>query len=494
MAALNELLDSASLRTLEAAAIARAGDDGWGLMQQAGQAAWVCLRQTWPQATSVLVLAGPGNNGGDGYVLARLALQDGHAVQVLALADAGPGTSLARRACADYLAAGGVLLAYAGQLPRADVVVDALFGLGFTRAPQAGLAALIDQLNASGLPVLAIDAPTGVIGGTGAVPGVAVQAACTVAMLRAQPGLYTGAGVNHAGKVQVAALVHGVDVAAVVAPCARRVDVQDLPALLPRRQRDWHKGRNGHVLLLGGNHAMGGAVILAAQAALRAGAGLASVATQAAHVPALLAACPEIMGFDAAHPGVLPARLAAAGVLALGPGLGSDGWAQDLYARVIAAGRPLVLDADALNLLAAAPQALSGAVLTPHPGEAARLLGWSTAQVQEDRLAALAALVQRYGCVVVLKGAGSLVGGPGALPWLVDAGNPGMAVGGMGDLLTGVIAALMAQGLAPLAAARAGTLLHALAGDLAAGTQPCGMMPSDLLPHLRVLANREDVS
>lgn len=490
---MNELYDCAGVRALEAAAIARAGDDGWELMQQAGQAAWSALRRAWPRAVSVLVLAGPGNNGGDGYVLARLALQDGCRVQVLALADAGPGTALARRACADYLACGGVLLAYRGTLPAADVVVDALLGLGLSRPPEGELAGLIEQLNASGLPVLSIDQPSGLQADSGAVPGVAVRAALTVAMLLPTVGLYTGSGLDHAGRVELAALEHGLSLDGLVEPCARRVAAADLPALLPRRQRDWHKGRNGHVLVLGGNHGMGGAALLAAQACLRSGAGLVSVGTRQAHVPALLAACAEVMGFDAADPQLLDARLAAASVLALGPGLGSDDWARALYAQVLASSLPRVLDADALNLLAAAPQPLPGAVLTPHPGEAARLLGWTTRQVQADRPAALHALVQRYRCVVVLKGAGSLVGAPQALPWLVDAGNPGMAVGGMGDVLTGVIAALLGQGLGALDAARAGTLLHAAAGDSAAGPHPCGMMPSDLLPHLRVLANPEDV-
>lgn len=490
---MSELYDCAGVRALEAAAIAHAGDDGWELMQRAGQAAWSSLRTRWPRAGHVLVLAGPGNNGGDGYVLARLALQEGCRVQVMALADAGPRTALARRACADYLAAGGQLLPWQGQLPAAEVVVDALLGLGLSRAPQGELAALIQQLNRSGMPVLSIDLPTGVMADTGHVPGPAVQGTQTVAMLLPSVGLYTGAALDHVGRVDVAGLAHGLAPDTVASPCARRVDAADLGALLPSRQRDWHKGRNGHVLLLGGNHGMGGAVLLAAQASLRSGAGLASVATRALHVPALLASCAELMGFDADMPALLDARLRAASVLALGPGLGTDDWARGLYAQVLASGLPAVLDADALNLLAAEPQPLAACVITPHPGEAARLLGCSTARIQADRLAALQALVQRYRCAVVLKGAGSLVGAPGALPWLVDAGNPGMAVGGMGDVLTGVIAALLGQGLSPLDAARAGTLLHALAGDRAAGPHPYGMMPSDLLPHLRVLANPEDV-
>ena len=493
MAALSELYKSAAVRTLETQAIERAGDGGWGLMQQAGQAAWALLQQEWPQARRLLVLVGSGNNGGDGYVLARLAVQQGCAVTVMALAAGGPRTELARRACADYFAAGGQLQVFSGQLPVADVVVDALLGLGLARAPEAEMAQLIQTLNASAMPVLAIDLPSGVSADTGAVAGVAVVAERTLAMLLPHVGLYTGAALNHVGKVSVASLDTAPAASAGLQPCAHRADAADLPRLLPQRQRDWHKGRNGHVLLLGGDHGTGGAVLRAAQAALRSGAGLVSVGTRRLHVPALLAQCPELMAFDARQGPLLQARLSAATVVALGPGLGQQPWAEALYAQATQAALPLVLDADGLNLLAARPQPLPGAILTPHPGEAARLLGWSTAAVQADRLAALLALVERYQGVVVLKGAGSLVGAPLALPWLIDAGNPGMAVGGMGDVLTGVIAGLLAQGLSPLQAARAGALLHALAGDRAAGNQPCGMMPSDLLPHLRVLANPEVV-
>ena len=485
------LFDSASVRTYEALAIAAAGDDGWALMQQAGQAAWQRLQQCWPQARRILVLAGSGNNGGDGYVLARLALQAGCSVQLLALGDGGPGTPLARRACADYLATGGMLQVFAGQLPAADVAVDALLGLGLARAPEGAMAALIEALNASGLPVLALDLPSGVVAASGAVPGVAVRASQTVAMLLAHLGLYTGPALDHVGQVSVASLQTGIALPAQVRPSARRTSAADLVGLLPVRSRDSHKGRNGHVLVLGGNHGMAGAALLTAQAGLRSGAGLLSVATRPAHLPGLLAGCPEVMGFDADDGALLDQRLGMASVLAIGPGLGQDPWAQTLYARALAAQRPWLLDADALNLLTANPQPLPDAVLTPHPGEAARLLGCAIAEVQQDRLKALHALIARYHCVVVLKGAGSLVGGPGALPWLIDAGNPGMAVGGMGDVLSGVIAALIAQGMTPLAAARAGALLHSLAGDHAAGSYPRGMMPSDLLPHLRVLANPE---
>jgi NAD(P)H-hydrate epimerase len=269
-----------------------------------------------------------------------------------------------------------------------------------------------------------------------------------------------------------------------------------LPAWLPPRPRDSHKGANGHVLCIGGDHGSGGAIVLCAQAALRTGAGLASVATRAAHVPALLARQPEAMAHAVESADALAPLFARASIIAIGPGLGQGAWGRAMLAAALAASKPLVLDADALNLLAAAPRALpAGTILTPHPGEAARLLDSDIASVQGDRNAAALALVQRYGAVVVLKGAGTIVAAPGRIPRVVAAGNPGMATGGMGDLLTGVIAALRAQGLDAFDAASCGALLHAHAGDLAAREDGMrGLLPSDLLPWLHRCANPRGAS
>jgi len=267
-----------------------------------------------------------------------------------------------------------------------------------------------------------------------------------------------------------------------------------LPAWLPPRPRDSHKGANGHVLCIGGDHGSGGAIVLCAQAALHAGAGLASVATRAAHVPALLARQPEAMAHAIESADALAPLFARASVIAIGPGLGQDAWGRAMFGAALDEAKPLVLDADALNLFASAPRALpAGTILTPHPGEAARLLGTDVAAVQSDRNAAALALVQRHGVVVVLKGAGTLVAAPGRAPRIVAAGNPGMATGGMGDLLTGVVAALRAQGLDAFDAASCGALLHAHAGDLAAREGGMrGLLPTDLLPWLRRCANPRD--
>ncbi|WP_295574480.1 NAD(P)H-hydrate dehydratase [uncultured Stenotrophomonas sp.] len=488
---LSLLFDTAAARRLDARASTLAGDAGWGLMAQAGLAGWQCLLQQWPEARALCVLAGAGNNGGDGYVLARHALRSGRQVQVLTLPGKPAATALAVQAAAQFDEAGGRIDAFDGRLPDADVYVDALFGLGLDRAPSGAAQALIEALNQAPAPVLALDVPSGVDADSGRVPGAAVRADVTLQFIACHRGLYTGDALEHVGQRRLAPLELPDQAWAGIEASAQRWTGDRLPALLPPRRLNTHKGESGHVLCIGGNHGSGGAVMLAAAAALRAGAGLVSVGTRREHVGPLLARLPEAMTHALEDGDALMALLDKARVVATGPGLGQDEWARALFARALACGRPLVLDADALNLLAQDPRALPDAILTPHPGEAARLLGCGTADIQADRYASAQALAERFHAVVVLKGAGSIVAAPAQLPRLIAAGNPGMAVGGMGDLLTGIIASLRAQGLAAFDAAAAGALLHALAGDRAAADGARGLLPTDLLAPLRRLANPE---
>lgn len=469
------------------------GGDGFALMARAGQAAWHELLRRWPDAQRVAVVCGPGNNGGDGYVLALHALQSGREASVLRLSDHAPRSPLARRACAAFVEAGGQVVSFDGCLPDADVAVDALFGIGLARAPEADAAALISALNAADVPVLSLDAPSGVETDTGAVAGSAVRADVTVQFIADHAGLYTGAALDHVGERMLA----GLDLPAAifddirpVAGCLRRGDLQ---GRFTPRLRSAHKGSSGYLLCIGGDHGMGGAVLLAAEAALRCGAGLVGVATHPMHVAAALARRPEVMAQAVDGASALRPLLQRADVVAIGPGLGQAAWGAALFGVALASGKPLVLDADALNLLArgGSAQPLAGdAILTPHPGEAARLLGVDTATVQADRYAAARRLCERYRCVVVLKGAGTVVAAPGAVPQVVVAGNPGMASGGTGDVLTGVIAALRAQGRAAPDAAALGALLHAVAGDVASAAHgERGLVASDLFPPLRALVN-----
>lgn len=490
------LYDAAALRMVEAAALAQESD-ATALMQRAGQTGWRTLLAHWPQAQRVVVVCGPGNNGGDGYVLARHARAAGRTVMVVRLVAHAPRTEAAQAMHAAFEADSGAVELFDGALPQADVVVDALFGIGLSRAPDGDSAALIEAVNASAAPVLALDLPSGFSGDRGSAAGVAVRATRTLQFLLPQIGLQTGDGPDHAGALSCDVLDVAVELLTDVPAQARRIDATDLEHWLRPRPRNAHKGLHGRVLCIGGDHGTGGAVLLAAGAALRSGAGLVEVATQGVHVAPLLARWPEAMVRRTDNVTALAAALDAADVIALGPGLGQGAWGHALFDETLdaahATSTPLVLDADALNLLVAHPRELPpGAILTPHPGEAARLLGTDTATIQRDRPAAVRALAVRWNAVVVLKGAGTLVCAPGGLPWLVAAGNPGMATGGMGDVLTGVIAALRGQGLEAEQAAACGALLHAVAGDVAAGRGGArGLLPGDLIDVLRSCANPE---
>lgn len=476
-----------TLRELERRAAATFGDD-FELMQRAGEAAWRHVLRHWPQALRIVVACGPGNNGGDGHVLAAHAVRAGREVSVLQLSS--PATEPARRARAACEAAGVSVSAFEGRLPPADLVVDAVFGIGLSRAPEGAAAALLAAIDAAGCPVLALDVPSGVDGDRGDVPGIAVRATRTLQFMGAHRGLATGAALDHAGERDLCTLDIDPGWLAQLPVAAQLLRPPALAGFLQPRARDSHKGDNGHVLCIGGDHGGGGAILLCAQAALRSGAGLVSVATRDGHVAPLLARQPEAMAHAVDSPAALQPLLQRANAIAIGPGLGRGDWARALFDAALACGKPLLLDADALNLLSESPRGLpAGTILTPHPGEAARLLGCDAAQVQRDRYGAAAALAARYACVVVLKGAGTIVAARDGIPCVVAAGNPGMAVGGMGDLLSGVIGAMIAQGLDAFDAAACGVLLHAAAGDAAARDGMRGMLPSDLLPHLRRCAN-----
>lgn len=485
------LYDVAALRAVEKRASERSGDAS-GLMQRAGEAAWRMLLDRWPAARSLLVVCGPGNNGGDGYVLARHARQSGRDVVVMRLPGGAPRGQLAERACDAYVEAGGRIQEFGGSgLPPADLVVDALFGIGLARAPEAAAAALIAAINRHPAPVFALDVPSGVDAACGSAPGVAVEAQCTLEFIASKAALRTGAARDLGGDLRVDAL--GLDAAEFPTASAECLQPGDLQRWLAPRRRDSHKGQHGRVLCIGGEHDRGGAIMLATEAVLRSGAGLVDVVTRLPHVVALLARLPEAMAHAHADDAdALDAHfLAAADVIAIGPGLGQGAWGAMLLAQALQSRKPCVLDADALNLLAKNARPLpAGSILTPHPGEAARLLGTGIAQVQCDRFGAAQSMAERHGTVVILKGAGSIVAAPGRMPRLIDAGNPGMAVGGMGDVLTGVVASLRAQGLDGFDAAGCGALLHAAAGDAAAREHgERGLLPSDLMPWLRRLAN-----
>lgn len=484
------LFRAAQVRELDRLAMAAAGISGYDLMERAAAAALTVLRQRWPSAKELTVVCGAGNNAGDGYVLARLARRAGLQATVLSLVDAQGLAGDALQACQDWRASGGASHPFElGRLHRGKVVVDALLGTGLDRPVEGSWRDAVTAINNGAAPVLALDIPSGLSADTGAVLGAAVRAEATVSFIGLKQGLLTGEGPEHCGALYFDDLQAPAEIFLSVHPSATRIGSEALARLLPRRPRSTHKGRCGHVLVVGGERGMAGAARLAAEAAARTGAGLVSVATRPEHASVIAAARPELMchGVESARQ-LLP-LLERADVVVLGPGLGQSAWAGDLLGAVLETRLPLVLDADGLNLLAREPVRRGHWILTPHPGEAARLLGTDTATIQADRFRAVEALVDAFSGTLVLKGSGSLVRSPGGVTYVCDAGNPGMASGGMGDVLSGVLAALIGQGLDLEDAARAGTYLHAAAADRAAADGERGMLASDLFAALRRLAN-----
>jgi ADP-dependent NAD(P)H-hydrate dehydratase / NAD(P)H-hydrate epimerase len=480
------LFTAADVRALERRAIEQFDLPGYELMTRAGHATLNALHRRWPAARSVVVCCGPGNNGGDGYVVARIARAQGLQAHVVAVADPAGLQGDARRSFEDFTAAGGHAEPWQSQaLPAGDVVVDAIFGTGLAR-PVAGVAAdCIESINAAGRPVVAVDVPSGLHADTGHVLDQAVQADLTVTFIGRKLGCYLAAGPDHAGTIVFDDLAVPLATYDACAPALQLLDESAVAAALPRRERTSHKGRSGHVLVVGGAAGMGGAARLAGEAALRAGAGLVTVA---AHPQSLrsLAARPELMSVALENAADLEQALGRATVVALGPGLGQTPWSRAIFDVVLASGKLLIVDADALNLLVLASVRRDHWVLTPHPGEAARLLQASTTAVQQDRRAAARELQARFGGTVVLKGAGSLVQCAGGAGWLCDRGNPGMAVAGMGDVLTGVIAGIAAQCGDVALAARAGVFVHATAGDRAAQAGgERGLLAGDVIAQVR---------
>lgn len=477
------LYTAAQVRELDARLIA-AGTPGFTLMSRAAHAIWRALRRRWPDVGALTVLAGRGNNAGDGYLLAALALRAGWRVQVLAVGDSAALLGAAAQARDEALAAGVVVQPWSECAPLDGVVVDALLGTGLSGAVREPYAQAIRLLNASGLPVLAVDIPSGLCSDTGQVLGVAVRAQLTVTLIGLKLGLFTGEAAQWVGELAFDDVQADALIVAAQASAAQRLAGSNLPRL-PARLTGVHKGQLGHVLVVGGDRGFAGAALLAAQSALRSGAGLVSLATRAEHLAAAQARLPEVMAAAMASANQLRSLGAAASVWVVGPGLGQGAWGRSLLSAAQVSAAAQVWDADALNLLAAGALTLpADCLLTPHPGEAARLLAISTAAVQADRPAAVRALARRYGVVCVLKGAGTLVAEPSGHVWLCDRGHPAMAGAGLGDVLAGLIGALRAQGLPATAAACLGVWAHALAGERQA-LEGYGLAASDLCAAIR---------
>ena len=489
---------AAGVRELDRIAIQEQGIAGFDLMSRAGQACFDLMRDRWPDATRIVVFCGAGNNGGDGYIVAALAEKAGLEAHVIQLGNTNKIQGDALTAFEFAESAGASFEPFNEELSFAgDVVVDALLGTGLNGAVRPDCAAAIEKINSSGLPVLAVDIPSGLCSDTGVVLGTAVKADTTVSFIGLKQGMFTGQAPDYVGEVVFASLSVPKVVLDQVPADARLVGASHVAQWLPPRSRLSHKGKNGHVLVIGGDLGMGGAVAMAAEAAGRVGCGLISVVTRPQHIASILARRPECMVLGQETGGNIAPLLAKADVIVVGPGIGQQEWGKHLLRQALATNLPLVLDADGLNLLAQWRQeglqiAKRGNwVLTPHPGEAARLAGEAQVDSQQDRFEAVRHLQQMYGGSVVLKGAGSLIAEQNGSVWVCHSGNPGMASGGMGDVLSGAIGGLLAQGLDLGKAAATGVWVHAAAGDRATqqGGQR-GLLATDLMPHMRKLVNQ----
>lgn len=463
------------------------------LMQRAGEAVARLAASMVVNGGRILVLAGPGNNGGDAWVAVRALQAAWHEVTVLSLGE--PTAPEARAARSAFLEHKGNVATTWPSGKRFDLIIDGLLGIGLARPVEGPIAMLIEQANATRTPILALDVPSGLEADSGVALGNTIRATATITFIGAKAGLFTGDGPDHAGDVQIESLQ--ID-DALLESSAQLLTAETVRALVPRRRRSAHKGSNGSVGIMGGATGMAGAAALAARAALLLGAGKVFHASL----------CEQSQGFDPGHPEIMlrkPRDLLdqkALTALVIGPGLGTSDVAKNLLTSALKLPIPLVVDADALNLIAswraqqnALPKREAPTLLTPHPGEAARLLDTDTATVQRDRVGSARALAQRFRATVVLKGAGTVIAFPDDRWCINGTGNPGLASGGTGDVLAGMLGALIAQGLDTESAAQLGVCLHGAAADacVARGVGPIGLTASDVALAARDLINRWSV-
>lgn len=486
----HSLYRAQQIKDFEELAAEQVGTSLYGLMNRAGQACYEVFKSHFPDAKNVLVFTGEGNNGGDGYIFAAIAKESGLAVQLCQVGDAGELTGDVAEARNAWRVEHGIIDGIEqADFERADVIVDALLGTGLLGTLRSEYQRLIHKINQTDKPVLSMDVPSGLNADSGAILDVAVNADATICVVGLKQGLFTGGSAEYCGEIYFSGLGVEREFEALCKHTVLRVTYADICGYLQPRTRTSHKGFFGKTLVIGGNVGMPGATRLASEAALRCGSGLVKALTLPENVLTILAGRPELMGEGVDLDKLDDSAIKGwATVLAIGPGLGQDDWAKKLLDYTLESELPTVVDADALNLLVDKPAWKDNWILTPHPGEAATLLGCSIQKVEEDRYSAVRNLQRSFGGVVVLKGAGTLVC-DGKRVYVANVGNPGMASGGMGDILSGIIAGLLAQGLDLLQASILGVSIHGLAADAAAESNERGLLASDLFPHIRKLVN-----
>jgi len=487
----HKLYTAEQVRGIDYAAIHELGIAGYELMCRAGKAVLDDARDYFPSAGHWLIMCGPGNNGGDGYVVARLAAEAGLEVTVCALVEPEQLKGDAALAYSDWQAAGGQVSPWPmAENKNFDLALDALLGTGIDREVGGRFREAIAYMNQLRCPRYAIDIPSGLNADTGAVMGCAVRCQNTMTFVGRKHGMYTADGPDHCGHISFNELAIPTEAADRVRGISGELlSLDSLSGLLTPRQRNSHKGSYGHVLAVGGSEGMSGAIRLCGEAALRSGAGRVTLATAPAHAAIINLSRPELMVNSISGASELQPLLEGDHVVAVGPGLGSTEWSASLLDACLESQLPLVIDADGLNLLAerSRDNAVSRGdwILTPHPAEAARLLGCNVSDVQQDRVGSAQKIAKTYAACVVLKGCGTVIASPSGDYAICPLGNPGMATAGSGDVLTGIIAALWGQGLSCFNAARTGVLAHAAAGDHAAvELGETALMAGDITDHL----------
>lgn len=479
------------VRWIEETLIQQHGINAFDLMQLAARALFSAFKKLYPERRKIMVVCGPGNNGGDGLMFAYYAHQAGWFVTVYLLGSKGQRSICCRDA---------LLLVQQENIDiqetenpglidqsQYEAVIDAIFGVGLSRALMQPYLQWVEWMNHSTLPVCAIDLPTGLDADSGHVWGACVLTDSVMTLMVAKTGLYLDQGPNYVKYIEVLPLLSSFSLERQLTPqfyCL--AGAFKLP--LPERPRDSHKGMFGRVVVIGGNEGMLGALLLAARAAQRSGAGVVQCVTRTMHAVSLSEEAPSLLVTGCESSEQVLGLLEQASIIVIGPGLGQDVWAKDMMGALSSVKCPVIFDADALNLLSlgAFNFSMEQKLLTPHPKEAARLLSVDTLKVQSARLQAAAQCSKEYGATVVLKGAGTIIHSSKAAPWVCTAGNPGMSCAGMGDVLSGLIAGLYCQGLNLLHAACYAVLLHARVADrLALESGLVGLIPEDLLQAIR---------
>ncbi len=487
----DEFYNIEQIRALEQLAIEKYNIAETDLMQRAGHAAFELVNGLEDRPESIGIVCGKGNNAGDGFVVARLAHQSDYDVVVYTLCDIDELGGPAKQVALAAEKAGVPIEAFSVETELLeDLIIDAVLGIGI-KGDVHGLASnAIEMINDTPGQIMAIDVPSGLDADTGCVRGVAVRADLTITYIGSKQGFYTADGPDHCGFLVTQDLALPTELFALVPITACRVEGEDFSAYMGHRKLNTHKGLYGHVLVIGGDYGMAGAVRMAGEAALRVGAGLVTVATRPEHITAVIATRPELMCYGVSDPKQLEPLIEQASVILIGPGLTASEWTEALWNQVKLTDKTLVIDGGAVHFAAKEKSAQPNWILTPHPGEAASLLDRTAEDIQANRFAAINDIVTRYQAATILKGLGTLIQAPGNLVEIATVGGPIMSIAGMGDVLAGMVAGLSAQHMQGFDAARFAAYFHGRAAVKVQENAERGILATDLFAVLPELLNQ----